>query len=99
MPGTNIEKVHVSVTGIIGVLVPILLWNWSAQADGLKETQAVAAKNAAQITVLINENQNRKETEKELKEQIKANGDVARSVERTVDRIAAKLQVEDDDNG
>ena len=97
MAAVSADRIHVSATWLIGLALPILVFTWNAQAGDIETTQKVVQKNAEQISILIERDQRKSEDIREIKEDVEQNAEAARNIERTLDRIAAKLEVKEDD--
>lgn len=92
------ERIHVSATWIIGLVIPILAWAWQAQAGDIETTQKVVEANARQISILIEHDKQQQEDIAEIKEDVEEAADAARRNERALIKISAKLEVDSDDD-
>ena len=88
------DKVHISVTMLIGAFLGLLTFIWQAQAQDVEEAAELVTENSKAIAVLINENAQRKEDANKVQKKVDENGKVISRIEITLTKIATKLEVQ-----
>jgi len=96
--GFDMNKAHISLSSLMVVVIPIMGWWVQGNADELDKLKAAQEANARAIGDLVTVVKVQEEREKTLQSDIRVAKATSNRNERLLIKIAAKLEVEDEQN-